>query len=124
MNYWGRRGPVAGNASLAKICRHAGLILAPLFLCGVFSPAAWAEETFTITVTNASDGNRIVEIRDVVCGNETRFRDRLDAGESRRVRICANVAGTGEIVAIVASGCASATPTPYENIMRGAEINL
>lgn len=89
-----------------------------------FGGSALGQETFTITVTNAAEVNRSVEIRDVVCGNEMRFRDRMEPGASRTVRICATAEGTGEIVAIVATGCASATPISIGPILRGEEINL
>ena len=60
-----------------------GGLAAVLLVAAGLSPPAAADDTFTITVTNAVAVNRSVEIRDVVCGSEVRFRVRIGCTKNK-----------------------------------------
>lgn len=59
-----------------------GLSVVLLVAAGLSSPAP-ADDTFTITVANAGAVNRSVEIRDMVCGSEVRFRVRIGCTKNK-----------------------------------------
>ncbi len=112
--------------SLSRRHGATGLVMSAT-LCVVFAaclvaflPAkARAEQQIRIEISNESDMKRSIELRDMLCEERVVFRAKMEPGESKKVRICADDQGIGAVAAVVATGCASATVNMHQGLKNG-----
>lgn len=86
------------------------------------SGAGLAADQVKVRIHNPSEMKLNVEIRDMVCDEKVIWRGKMQPGDTRKLRICADAGGTGIIRAVVAGGCASAKATIYDALGGGDEI--
>jgi hypothetical protein len=84
--------------------------------------AARSGDQVKVRISNPTEIKWNVEIRDLVCDEKVIYQGKMKPGESRKLRICADDAGAGRIVAIVAGGCASAKATVFDGLGSGDEV--